>query len=70
MERTCPSCQQTVAQGDPHPGLVSLSKMQHSQLFKCHCCNSYLHLDQDGWEILSAGEYRSVNPLDHTRRSA
>jgi len=70
MERTCPSCQQTVTKGEPHPGLVSLSKMQHSQLFKCHCCNSYLHRDQDGWEILSAGEYQAVTPPDQALQSA
>lgn len=55
MESTCPSCQQLVNLGRPHPNLVIISSLQHSQLFKCANCNSFLHRDQDGWEILSSG---------------
>ncbi|MFC6673891.1 hypothetical protein [Marinobacterium aestuariivivens] len=62
MESTCPSCQLLVSQGRPHPHLHTLSTLKDSQLFKCRCCNSYLHRDQSGWEVLSAGHYQDEAP--------
>ncbi|GGO75534.1 hypothetical protein GCM10011348_00550 [Marinobacterium nitratireducens] len=71
MERSCPPCQRMTAKAAPHPDLISLSKMENSQLFKCRCCNSYLHLDLNGWEILSAGNYPPQTQDDsHSLRSA
>ncbi|NVK42519.1 MAG: hypothetical protein HWE39_14860 [Oceanospirillaceae bacterium] len=70
MERSCPSCQQLNTLVTPHPELVTLSKQLNSELFKCRSCNSFLMLDQNGWEILSAGEYQDVYPGSRARYTA
>jgi hypothetical protein len=57
MESTCPSCELLISQQRHHPYLVNISSLQDSQLYKCRCCNSYLHHYQNQWEIISIGFY-------------
>ncbi len=57
MESTCPSCELLISQQRHHPYLVNISSLQDSQLFKCRCCNSYLHRYLNQWEVISIGFY-------------
>lgn len=57
MESTCPSCELLISQQRHHPYLVNISTLQDSQLYKCRCCNSYLHCYLQQWEIISIGYY-------------
>jgi len=57
MESTCPSCELLITQQRQHPYLVNISSLQDSQLYKCRCCNSYLHRYLSQWEIISIGYY-------------
>ncbi|UTW12657.1 hypothetical protein [Marinobacterium rhizophilum] len=57
MESTCPSCELLITQQRHHPYLVNISSLQDSQLYKCRCCNSYLHRYLSQWEIISIGFY-------------
>ncbi len=70
MENTCPSCEQLISQGIPHPYLVTISSLQDSQLSKCRCCNSYLHSYLDNWEVISAGHYNHCNTLTQRNPSS
>jgi hypothetical protein len=56
MEYICPSCRLQVTQSQPHAGLVSISALKDSELYKCRCCDSYLHCFLGIWEVLSAGQ--------------
>jgi hypothetical protein len=49
MESTCPSCELLISQQRHHPYLVNISTLQDSQLYKCRCCNSYLHCYLPQW---------------------
>jgi hypothetical protein len=57
MESSCPSCELLLSQQRQHPYLVNISSLQDSQLYKCRCCNSYLHHYLGQWEIISIGHY-------------
>ncbi len=57
MESTCPSCELLISQQRHHPYLTNISTLQDSQLYKCRCCNSYLHRYRQQWEIISVGYY-------------
>jgi hypothetical protein len=65
MENTCPSCAQLISHGLKHPYLINISSLQDSQLYRCRCCNSYLHCYLDSWEVISEGRYSRFDNLPH-----
>ncbi|WP_286238246.1 hypothetical protein [Neptuniibacter halophilus] len=57
MENACNLCYNLVLHYQPHSELKKISELRDSELYKCCCCNAYLHKQRGEWEIISAGEF-------------
>jgi|GEM_PF-1646558 len=59
MESACPLCYGLVVHGRLHPKLTKISAIEQSVLYKCNCCEAYLHHFEGSWEIMSGGHYEA-----------